>query len=201
MTVLSPARDRLMQRARLLAWFTIGSNAFEGVVAVASGVLAGSVALVGFGLDSFVEVFAGSVVLWQLRSTDAGRERRAMRLIGVSFFMLAGYVAVDAGRDLMAGSGAADSPVGIAIALVSLTVMPLLAVAKRRTGQALGSAVVVADSKETALCSYLSLVLLVGLGLNATVGWWWADPLAALVIAVLAVREGREAWHGDTCCP
>ncbi|MGH9116991.1 MAG: cation transporter [Acidimicrobiales bacterium] len=159
---------------------------------------AGSLALVGFGLDSFVEVFAGSVVLWHLAGVDERRQRRALRLIGVSFFALAAYVMVEAVRDLVSGAEAGESTVGLALAVVSLVVMPALAWAKRRTGQALADPVIVADSTETLLCSYLSVILLVGLALNASLGWWWADPLAGLGIAALAVREGVEAWRGET---
>lgn len=194
------ARDRLRQRGRLLAWLTIMWNVVEGLVALVSGIAAGSLALIGFGLDSFIEVFAGSVVLWQLRGVEEDRERRALRLIALSFFALAGYVVVEAVRDLAVHNRAGESAVGIGLAIVSLAVMPALAWAKRRTGRQLGNPVIVADATETALCSYLSAILLAGLVLNATVGWWWADPLAAVGIAALAAREGREAWRGDTCC-
>jgi len=193
-------RDRLVRRGRLLAWFTIAWNAVEGIVAVSAGVVAGSLALVGFGLDSCVEVFAGGVVLWHLRGVDEDRERRALRLIALSFFALAAYVVVEAARDLVLGDEAGESAVGIGLALVSLAAMPLLAWAKRSTGRRLGNRVIIADSTETALCSYLSAILLGGLVLNAALGWWWADPVAALGIAALAVQEGREAWEGDTCC-
>jgi divalent metal cation (Fe/Co/Zn/Cd) transporter len=194
------ARTALERRARLLAWLTIAWNTIEGVVAVAAGLAAGSLALVGFGLDSGVEVFAGVVVLWHLGGVSEERERRALRLIAVSFFALAAYVVAEAARDLAAGREAGESTVGIVLAAVSLMVMPALAWVKRRTGRRLGDRVVVADSTETALCSYLSAILLAGLALNAAVGWWWADPLAALGIAALAAREGREAWRGETGC-
>lgn len=193
------ARLALERRARLLAWITIAWNSVEGVIAVGAGGAAGSLALVGFGLDSFVEVFAGVVVLWQLSGGAEERERRALRLIALSFFAVAGYVVAEAIRDLVVGSEADESGIGIALAAVSLAVMPALAWAKRRTGRALGNSVVIADSTETLLCSYLSAVLLVGLVINAAVGWWWADTAAAVVIAFLAVREGREAWRGECC--
>jgi divalent metal cation (Fe/Co/Zn/Cd) transporter len=193
-------RGSLERRARLLAWLTIAWNTVEGIVAVGAGLAAGSLALIGFGLDSGIEVFAGTVVLWQLRGAPEKREQRALRLIALSFFALGAYVVAEAARDLVAGREAGESLVGIVLAAVSLVVMPALAFAKRRTGRRLGNPVVVADSTETALCSYLSAILLAGLALNATVGWWWADPLAALGIAALAVREGREAWRGETCC-
>ena len=191
--------DRLHRRARWLAWLTIAWNSVECVVAVGAGVAAGSIALVGFGLDSLVEVFAGSVVLWRLRGDDGERERRALRLIAVSFFALAAYVVAESVRDLFVGAQSEESVVGIFLAVVSLLVMPALAVAKRRTGHALDDPVIMADSSETLLCSYLSVVLLAGLLLSGF-GLWWADPLAALVIAGLAVREGLEAWRGDDCC-
>ncbi|MGH9187713.1 MAG: cation transporter [Acidimicrobiales bacterium] len=200
MTTPTPTRARPVTRARLLAWLTIAWNAVEGVIAVAAGAAAGSLALVGFGLDSFVEVFAGGVVLWQLGGVAEERERRALRLIALSFFALAAYVVAEASRDLMVGNAAGESVVGVGLAAVSLAAMPALAWAKRRTGRALANPVVLADATETALCSYLSAVLLVGLAVNATLGWWWADTLAALVIAALAVREGREAWSGEACC-
>ena len=154
-----------------------------------AGIAAGSIALVGFGLDSGVEVFAGAVVVWQLRGLSEEKEQHALRLIAVSFFALAAYTITEATRDLLDGDHAATSLVGVVLAAVSLLVMPALAVAKRRTGRQLGNNVVVADSTETALCSYLSAILLGGLVLNAAVGWWWADPLAALGIAALAMRE------------
>lgn len=199
-TLADPDRGGLRRRAALLAWFTIGWNTIEGIVAVGAGLAAGSIALVGFGLDSGVEVFAGAVVVWQLRGLSDEKEQRALRLIALSFFALAAYTIAEATRDLLGGDEAGTSLVGVGLAVVSLLVMPALAVAKRRTGQQLGNKVVVADSTETALCSYLSVILLVGLVLNAAAGWWWADPIAALAIAVLAIHEGREAWRGDTCC-
>ena len=189
----------LERRAVRLAWATIAWNVVEAVVAVAAGVAASSVALVGFGLDSTVEVMSAVVILWQFRGLAEDRERRALKLIAVSFFGLAAYVAVQAIIDLVGKSRPESSPVGIGLAIASLVVMPLLARAKRRTGNAMGSVTVVADSNQTKLCAYLSAILLGGLVLNATVGWWWADPLAALAIAALAVNEGREAWRGETC--
>ena len=200
MIVVAATRDRLHRRGRLLAWATIAWNAIEGVVAIAAGISAGSLALVGFGLDSFIEVFAGSVVIWHLHGITEEREQPALRLIAVSFFVLAGYVVAEAARDLLVGNQAGESPIGITLAAVSLAVMPTLAWAKRHTGHALGNAVIIGDSTETTLCSYLSAILLAGLALNATIGWWWADPLAALGIAALALREGREAWRGEACC-
>jgi divalent metal cation (Fe/Co/Zn/Cd) transporter len=187
----------LKRRAFLLEYLTIGWNLVEAVVAVGAGIAAGSIALVGFGFDSLIEVFAASVVVWQLREANEERTSRALRLIAISFFVLTAYVTVEAVRELFVGAEASESTVGIALAAVSLLIMPALAFAKRRTGRQMGSATLVADSKETLLCSYLSAILLGGLLLNATVGWWWADPLAALGIAFLAAREGWEAWSGD----
>ena len=188
----------LVERGRKLAWLTIGWNAIEGVIAVGAGIADGSLALVGFGLDSFIEVFAGVVVLWQLRGVAEEREARALRLIALTFFVLAGYVVAEGVRDLLTGNEAGESTVGIVLAGVSLVVMPLLAWAKLRTGRELGNPVIMADSTETALCAYLSAILLGGLVLNATYGWWWADTLAAFGIAALALREGLEAWRGET---
>jgi len=188
----------LRRRGRRLEYLTIGWNAIEAVVAVAAGIAASSIALVGFGLDSVIEAFAASVVIWELRGVSQQREKRALRLIALSFFALAAYVAVQAVRDLVVGAQARQSEVGIVLAAVSLVAMVALAAAKRRTGRRLGSPTLVADSAETLLCAYLSVILLVGLVLNATLGWWWADPLAALGIAFLALREGREAWEEST---
>lgn len=190
----------LRRRAKRLALATIGWNAIEAVVAISAGAIAGSSALIGFGLDSTVEVSAAAVALWYLAGVDEERERRALRLIGLSFFALAAYITFEAGRDLLGGSDADTSTVGIALAALSLIVMPLLARAKRRTGERLGSRALIAESAETQLCAYLSAILLAGLLLRATVGWTWADPIAALGIALLAAREGREAWRGEGCC-
>jgi divalent metal cation (Fe/Co/Zn/Cd) transporter len=194
-------RARLGRRARLLASASVAYNVVEAVVAVGAGLVAGSVALVGFGLDSAVEVSSGLIVLWQFRHPlPEVREQRALRLMALSFFALAAYVGVESVRGLLGHGRPEASPVGIGLAVASLLVMPLLSVAQRRTGRALGSQAVVADSTQTLLCTYLSAVLLVGLLLNATLGWWWSDPLAGLVIAAVAVKEGREAWRGDGCC-
>ncbi len=191
---------QLRHRAVVLAWATIAWNVVEAVVAIGAGLEAGSLALIGFGLDSTIEVGSAAVILWQFAGADEQRERQALRLIAVSFFALAAYVTVQALVDLATTSEPDSSVVGIVLAALSLVVMPLLATAKRRTSQRLGSVTVAADSQQTWLCTYLSAVLLVGLVLNAAFGWWWADPVAGLVIAALALREGREAWAGDTCC-
>jgi divalent metal cation (Fe/Co/Zn/Cd) transporter len=200
LTVAVGTHGRLARRAERLAWFTIAWNTIEGIVAVGAGLSAGSVALVGFGLDSGVEVFAGAVVVWQLHGLAEDREQRALRLIGLSFFALAFYIVAETAHQVLVGDGAGTSAVGMTLALASLLIMPVLAAAKRRTGRRLGNRVVVADSTETALCSSMSAILLAGLVLNATIGWWWADPVAASAIAVLAVREGNAAWRGVTCC-
>jgi divalent metal cation (Fe/Co/Zn/Cd) transporter len=193
-------RARWRRTALLLAWATIAWNSLEAVIAIASGAEAGSIALVGFGLNSIVEVGSAIVVVWQFSGADAAREQRALKLIAGSFFVFAAYVAIQAVWDLVARSEPAESVPGIVLAALSLVVMPLLAVSKRRVGLKMASRTVVADSGQTVLCSYLSVVLLMGLVANATLGWWWADPVAAVAIAALAVREGREVWRGDVCC-
>jgi divalent metal cation (Fe/Co/Zn/Cd) transporter len=193
-------RRRLGRRAQLLAGASVTYNVIEAVIAISAGVVAGSVALVGFGLDSVVEVSSGSVILWQFRHRlPETRERQALRLLAFSFFALAGYVTFESVRTLVTGADPDTSPVGIGLAVASLIVMPVLSWAQRRTGKALGSDAVVADGTQTLLCTYLSAVLLAGLVVNATLGWGWADPIAGLVIAAVAVREGREAWRGEAC--
>jgi divalent metal cation (Fe/Co/Zn/Cd) transporter len=199
-TLSTARRTQLNRRSLHLAYATAGYNLIEGIVAVAAGAAASSTALLGFGLDSFVEVSSALVVIWQFRSrVPENRERLALRLIAVSFFALAAWVTVDATRSLVGSEQAETSPVGIGIAAVSVVVMPLLVWVKRRTGRELGSATVVADSMQTMLCTYLSAIVLVGLLANAALGWWWADPVAALVIAAVAIREGIEAWRGEQC--
>jgi divalent metal cation (Fe/Co/Zn/Cd) transporter len=193
-------RARWRCAALALAWATIAWNSLEAIVAIMSGAEAGSIALVGFGLNSIVEVGSAIVVVWQFSGADVEREQRALKLIAGSFFVFAAYVALQAVWDLVERSVPSESVTGIVLAALSLVVMPLLAFAKRRVGRRLSSRTVVADSGQTLLCSYLSAVLLIGLVANATLGWWWADPMAALVIAALAVREGREAWKGEVCC-
>ena len=194
-------KRRLGRRAQRLAGFSVAYNLIEGIVAVTAGVAAGSVALVGFGIDSGVEVASGLVILWQFRHPmPESRERLAGRLIAGSFILLAVYVTVESARALIAREPPDASTVGIVLASVSLLVMPFVSVAQRRTGRALGSGAVVGDGNQTLLCTYLSGVLLAGLLLNGLLGWWWADPVAALVIAAVAVNEGRAAWRGDDCC-
>lgn len=194
-------RRHLGRRAQLLAGASVAYNLVEAAAAVVAGAIASSIALVGFGLDSVVEVMSGMVILWQFRRPlPETRERQALRLIAVSFFALAGYVTVESARSLLGAREPDHSTLGIGIATASLLVMPFLSWAQRRTGRELGSGSVVADSKQTLLCTYLSAVLLLGLVFNATLGWGWADPVAGLMIAAVAVREGLEAWRGENCC-
>jgi len=194
-------RARLSRQAQLLAGASVTYNIIEAVIAISAGVVAGSVALVGFGLDSVVEVSSGLIILWQFRHRlPETRERRALRLLAFSFFALAAYVAFGSVRALIVGADPHTSAVGIGLAIASVIIMPFLSWAQRRTGKALGSNAVVADSTQTLLCTYLSVVLLVGLVLNTTVGWGWADPVAGLDIAGVAVREGRAAWRSEGCC-
>ncbi|GEL17955.1 cation diffusion facilitator family transporter [Pseudonocardia asaccharolytica] len=198
------AADRravLRRRIRLLVAATITYNVIEAIIALSAGTIASSVALIGFGLDSVIEVSSAAAVAWQFSGPDPERrERIALRVIAGSFLALAVYVTVEALRTLFGGDEPAHSTVGIALVAVSVVAMPFLAWAQRRAGRELGSASAVADSKQTLLCTYLSAGVLVGLVLNAALGWWWADPLVALGLAVVAVREGREALRGDSCC-
>ncbi|AGM06652.1 Co/Zn/Cd cation transporters-like protein [Amycolatopsis keratiniphila] len=194
-------RAVLSRRVRLLVAATITYNVVEAVVAISAGTIASSTALIGFGLDSVIEVASAAAVAWQFSGKDPeARERTALKVIAVSFFALAAYVTVESVRALFGADPAEHSPVGIVLAAVSLLVMPFLSYAQRRAGRELGSASAVADSKQTLLCTYLSGVLLVGLLLNSLFGWYWADPVVALVIAAVAIKEGREAWRGEHCC-
>ncbi|MFI7120070.1 cation transporter [Amycolatopsis sp. NPDC049868] len=200
-TVAPDRRARLSRRVRFLVATTIAYNVVEAVVAISAGTVASSTALIGFGLDSVIEVASATAVAWQFSGKDPeARERTALKVIAVSFFALAAYVAVESARTLFGADPAEHSLVGIVLAAVSLLVMPFLSYAQRRAGRELGSASAVADSKQTLLCTYLSGVLLVGLLLNSLFGWYWADPLVALVIAAVAIKEGREAWRGEHCC-
>ena len=194
-------RGVLARRIRWLVAATITYNVIEAVIAISAGRVADSTALIGFGLDSVIEVSSAAAVAWQFAGRDPeARERTALRIIAFSFFALAAYVTVESVRSLLGGAEAGHSTVGIALAAVSLAVMPGLSYAQRRAGRELGSRTAVADSRQTLLCTYLSAVLLAGLLLNSLFGWSWADPIAALVIAAVAVKEGREAWRGDACC-
>jgi divalent metal cation (Fe/Co/Zn/Cd) transporter len=196
------SRAPFVRRARQLAWLGLGWHLVEAAVALAAGVVAGSVALIGFGADSLIEAAAGIVVLWLMagtRSSSRRAERRAQQLVAASFLVLAAYVGVEATRDLVAGHHPDASWIGIALSVVTLVTMPPLAAAKRRVGERLGSSAATSESRQTMLCAYLSAALLLGLAANATLGWWWADPLAAITIAAVAAREARDAWRGRAC--
>ena len=197
-------RSVLTRRVRWFVAATITYNVIEAVIAITAGTIASSTALIGFGLDSVIEVSSAAAVAWQFSARDhdtrEAREKTTLRIIAVSFFVLAAYITIESVRSLLGAAEADHSPVGLVLAAVSLVVMPVLSYAQRRAGRELGSASAVADSKQTLLCTYLSAVLLIGLGLNSLFGWSWADPIAALVIAAIAVKEGRDAWRGDTCC-
>jgi divalent metal cation (Fe/Co/Zn/Cd) transporter len=198
----SPARAALERDARRLAWIGNAWHVVELVVALAAGVAAGSVALVGFGLDSAIELGAGSVVVWLfsgVRGSSALAERRAQRVIAASYAILVLYLVAESLRDLLAASRPGTSWIGIALASVTVVAMPLLARAKRTVGRRLGSSAAVSEAQQNQICAYLSVALLAGLLLNALAGWWWADPSAALAIAGIAGWEGREAWRGRRC--
>lgn len=201
-------RAALLRRALHLEYFTVGWNVVEGLVAISAAVAAGSVALLGFGIDSFVESASGGVLIWRLRAERSGMDhcavealdRRAHRLVAASLFLLAAYVAGDAAHALWTGERPAVSTVGIALTLVSIAVMRWLAAAKRDAARALGSRALESDAFQTTACWWLSIAALSGMGLNAALGWWWADPAAAVVMAGLIAREGRSAWRGEDCC-
>jgi len=208
-TEVSPALDSdrvsAVRRGRWLTWATIAYNCLEGLLSVGSGLLAGSVSLIGFGVDSFIEVSASLTAVWRLHvDRDASRreraERRAQLLIGLSFIALACYVAIEASRTLLTRAKPEVSYIGIAIATVSLVVMPLLARAKRRVAQRLGSGALSAEAKQTEICMYLSAILLAGLGLNGALGWWWADPVAAIAMTPFIAWEGVEGLRGRHAC-
>lgn len=196
-----PAADvaRLRRRGFRLEYATMTWMVAEAAVAITAGLLAASIALVGFGLDSVIELLSATIVIWQLRGEVTGQDRqtRALRLIGVTFFALAAYLTIDSVRDLATHARPGQSIPGLAVTAAALIVMPALATAKRRTGQALGNRTLVADSAETAFCALTSAAALLGVALNAWLGWWWADPAAALIIAVLAVKEGIECWEQE----
>ena len=199
---ISPGRQAEVRRGLRLEYLTLGYNLLESLVALAAGAIASSIALIGFGVDSLIECSSGLVMLWRLRSDRTNREsaeRQAQKLIAVSFFALAAYVAWESLETLIGREAPERSLPGILLAVTSLIVMPLLARAKRRVGRSLNSAAMVADSKQTELCSYLSGILLAGLGLNASLGWWWADPMAGIVMTPVIVKEGVSAWKGKGC--
>lgn len=197
------SREAALTRGLRLEYLTIAWNLLEGLVGIIAGALAGSIALVGFGLDSGVEVFSGAVLLWRLKTDNPeseNSERLAMRLVGVSFLILSAYIGFDAVHSLFLREPPRESVPGIILAVVSLAAMPLLSAAKRRVARELGSGALHADSRQTDFCAYLSGILLLGLILNAAPGWWWADPVAALVMVPLIAREGIEGLQGKTCC-
>ncbi|WP_025272072.1 cation transporter [Haloglycomyces albus] len=203
-TMESPRRRKLTRIVRLCVGMTISYNLIEAIVAISAGAIASSTALIGFGIDSLVEVSSAAAVAWQFSASTPerreARERTALRLITFAFVALAAYLVIDSTRVLWSGNEPDHSTVGIVLAALSLVIMPVLALTQRRAGQRLGSASAVADSRQTLLCSYLSAIVLVGLLANSVLGWWWADPLAALAIAGLALKEARETWKGDGCC-
>jgi divalent metal cation (Fe/Co/Zn/Cd) transporter len=204
-TTVDVLRQQAVRRGQWLTWATLVYNSLEGIIAIAAGILAGSIALLGFGVDSFIEVSASVAAIWRL-SSDLDRERRAiaerrsLRIIGISFFGLAAYIGVEATRSFLGGSPPEASPVGIALAAISIVIMPLLANAKRRVAAQLSSHALRAEARQTDICMYLSVILLAGLALNALFGWWWADPLAGLLMVPLIAWEGRDALRGRAVC-
>ena len=194
---------RFARRAKWLSWASLGYMTIEGLVAVVAGIVAGSIALIGFGIDSAIEGFASVVIVWRFtgwRTLSEAAEDRAQKLVAIQFFILAPYVGIEAARALINGSHADESIVGIALAASSVIVMPWLGRAKQRIGSLIGSSATASEGKQNMLCAYLAGALLIGLVGNALFGAWWLDPLVALFIAYVAVKEGREAWRGDACC-
>jgi divalent metal cation (Fe/Co/Zn/Cd) transporter len=195
--------ERLVRRAKQLAWLGVGWHGVEAAIAIGAGLVAGSIALVGFGADSLIESFAGFILLWRFaasRATSEDAEQRAQKLIAISFYVIAAYVGFEALRSLLTADRPEASWVGIGLAAITLVTMPPLAIAKGRVGEKLGSSATKSEGQQNMLCAYLSAALLVGLGANALFGLWWADPVTALVIAGVAVKEGRESWRGESCC-
>lgn len=198
------SREALVARGKVLEYLTVGYNSLEGVIAIGAGLLAGSIALVGFGFDSVIEVISGLTLIWRLRSdADVSRrervERQALRVVGASFMLLATYVAFDAIKAMVQREAPDESIVGIVLAALSLVVMPMLARAKRGVARAINSRALDADATQTQLCTYLSAILLGGLVLNAAFGWWWSDPVAALIMVPIIAKEGLEGWRGERC--
>ena len=204
-TIQISDRASLVRRGRRVEYFTIAYNSLEGLIAVVAGLMAGSIALVGFGFDSLIEVTSGTALLWRLH-IDADESRRehveavTLRIVGVLFLLLAAYVSYDSIKSLVWREQPRESIPGIILAIASVVVMPLLVRAKRKVARGINSATLMADSKQTELCTYLSAILLAGLLLNALVGWWWADPVAALIMVPIIVKEGIEGLRGETCC-
>ncbi len=202
-SVGSPDYLRLARRARWLSWASLGYMALEGAVAIIAGIVAGSIALIGFGIDSMIEGFASVVIIWRFtgaRTLSEAAERKAQKLVAIQFFVLAPYVAVEATRSLVNGDRPEESVVGIALAASSVVLMPLLGRTKQKIGSRMDSSATASEGKQNLLCAYLAAALLVGLLGNALFGAWWLDPVVALFIAYVAVKEGREAWRGDACC-
>ena len=201
---VSPERYReLARRVKLLSWLSLAAMSVEGAVAIAAGIIAGSIALVGFGLDSAIEGFASVIIIWRFtgsRVMSEAAEHRAQKLVAVQFFILAPYVAVESVRALSGGEHPEVSVLGMALAVFSLITMPLLGIAKQRIAEQIGSAATKGEGRQNVLCAYLAGALLVGLGGNALVGAWWLDPVVGLLIAAVAVKEGLEAWRGEGCC-
>jgi divalent metal cation (Fe/Co/Zn/Cd) transporter len=199
----SAERDRLIACAKALSWFSLAYMTAEGAIAITAAILASSVALLGFGLDSAIEGFASVIVIWRFtgaRRLSERAERRAQRLVAITFFVLAPYIAQDAIRALAAGEHASTSWLGIGLSISSIIVMPLLGNAKQRIGQRLGSGATAGEGTQNMLCAYLAAGVLAGLVLNTAFGLWWADPAVALLIGALALHEGRETWRGEGCC-
>jgi divalent metal cation (Fe/Co/Zn/Cd) transporter len=196
-------RGKLVRRAKLLAWIGLGWHGIEAAIAVGAGIVAGSIALVGFGADSLIEAVAGLVLLWRFaasRAASGAAERRTQKLIALSFYLLAAYVGIESVRALFSGERPDPSWVGIGLSIVTLIIMPPLSITKARIGEKLGSSATKSEGQQNMLCAYLSAALLIGLGANALFGLWWADPITALIIAGVAAKEGREAWRGESCC-
>ena len=202
-TISRERYDQLARRVKRLSWLSLGAMTLEGAVAITAGVVAGSIALVGFGLDSVVEGFASTIIIWRFtgsRVFSQRAEHRAQKLVAIQFFILAPYVAIESIRTLADGHHAAVSPVGIALSVFSLVTMPLLGIAKQRIADEIGSAATKGEGRQNILCAYLAGALLVGLVANAAFGAWWLDPVVGLLIAGVAVKEGAEAWRGEGCC-
>ena len=201
---IGPERYReLARRVRLLSWLSLGAMSVEGIVAIGAGIMAGSIALVGFGLDSAIEGFASVIIIWRFtgsRVMSQTAEHRAQKLVAVQFFILAPYVAVESVRALLGGDHPEVSVLGMALAVFSLVTMPLLGIAKQRIAEQIGSAATKGEGRQNVLCAYLAGALLIGLAGNAIAGAWWLDPAVGLLIAAVAVKEGAEAWRGDGCC-
>jgi divalent metal cation (Fe/Co/Zn/Cd) transporter len=202
-TISRERYDELARKVKRLSWISLGAMTIEGAVAISAGVIAGSIALVGFGLDSAVEGFASTIIIWRFTGSRVFSERaehRAQKLVAIQFFLLAPYVAIESIRTLVDGTHADVSPVGIGLSVFSLLTMPLLGIAKQRIADEIGSAATKGEGRQNILCAYLAGALLVGLVGNAVFGAWWLDPVVGLLIAGVAIKEGAEAWRGDGCC-